>query len=109
MSQQNTGSHGYPAPHYGYPYQPQPSNGIGTAGMVCGIVGLVLCALPFVGLFTFPVAVVGLVLSGIGVGKANRGEATNRGAAIAGVTCSSIAVVLFVLWVVYIATMPTWL
>lgn len=51
-----------------------PSNGLGTAGLVLGIVGVVLCWVPLLG---FALGVLAMVLGGLGMAAATRGEATN--------------------------------
>ncbi|MCP9957062.1 DUF4190 domain-containing protein [Streptomyces sudanensis] len=85
--------YGAPAPAYGMP-APQPANGLGTAGLVLGIIGVV-CNLTvylwFVGLI---VGVLAIVFGAIGRGRANRGEATNKGAATAGLVMGIISAVL---------------
>ncbi|MFH0519092.1 DUF4190 domain-containing protein [Streptomyces sp. M41] len=91
------GGHGYPAAqgaggYYGWPgVQPMPSNGMGTAGLVLGIISAVIFCL-------WPVAIVvgvlALIFGAIGRGKARRGEATNPGQALAGIICGAAGVVL---------------
>ena len=49
------------------------ANGLGTAGMVLGIVGAVICLVPVVG---FLLGLLATIFGGIGLTKANRGEAT---------------------------------
>ncbi|MEU7059695.1 DUF4190 domain-containing protein [Streptomyces sp. NPDC046197] len=83
----------YPqGPGYGMPMQP--SNGMGTTGLVLGIIGLV-CSLTFI-LWFFGVllGILGIIFGAIGRGKANRGEATNKGAATAGLVCGIVATVV---------------
>src|SRR3954453_21223854 len=60
--------YGAPAPQpYGYAPVPQtPSNGLGVAGFVTGLVGLVLCWVPWFGML---LGLVGIVLSGIGIAQ----------------------------------------
>ncbi len=86
-----------PPPGYGGSYGnqggyggPPPKNGIGIAAMVVGIVALFLFWIPFLGVI---VAIVGLVLGIVGIRKASRGEATNKGMAIAGVATGGLALV----------------
>ena len=77
----------------GWPTGPSgPRNGLGTAALVLGIVGLVL-AIPVIGLLP---GIVAVVLGIIGVRRANRGEANNRGVAIAGIVTGALAVVIAV-------------
>ncbi|MFD5571937.1 hypothetical protein [Streptomyces cadmiisoli] len=93
------GQGAYPGPHpqgapgyYGWPGATQmPSNGLGTAGLVVGIVAAA-------GFCLWPVAIVlgilGIVFGAIGRAKANRGEATNPGQALAGIICGTAGLLL---------------
>ncbi|WP_338672329.1 DUF4190 domain-containing protein [Streptomyces sp. SCSIO 30461] len=84
-----------------YPQQGAPApapvaarNGLGTAALVLGIVG-VLAGLP---MFLFWLAgtlgLIGLILGITGRGRAKRGEATNKGAATTGVVLGAVALAL---------------
>ncbi len=78
-----------PARRIEYGLHPWPKNGPGTASLVLGIVGLVL--------FFGPGALLGLIgaaLGVIGLRRARKGIASNRGVAIAGLITSVLAVVL---------------
>jgi len=93
-----------PYPQQPYPPQPpyqygvvQPRNGIGTAGFVLGLVGLVFSVIPFVGVIAWPLVIVGLVLSIIGSSRAHKGWASNGGLAAAGIACSAIGLGICVL------------
>ncbi|GAA3432206.1 MmpS family transport accessory protein [Kutzneria kofuensis] len=82
--------------------QPQgqpPRNGLGTAGFVLGLVGLLLSFIPFIGVVAWPLVIVGLVLSIIGIARASSGKATNRGLAITGAVLSVIGLVICILYV----------
>lgn len=110
--------YGYPAAGYGYPAPPQqvygghhthgapgyygwpgvqgePSNGMGTASLVVGIVGVVLFCL-------WPVAIIlgllAVIFGAVGRAKAGRGEATNPGTALAGIICGVAGLVLAVVF-----------
>ncbi|MEI7030773.1 DUF4190 domain-containing protein [Streptomyces pratensis] len=100
------GHYGYPAPppqpYGGYPghpsygagpgpWAPAPSNGLGTAAMVLGIVSVVGFCLYGVNIL---LGILALVFGIIGLGRAKRGEATNRGMAIAGIVLGSVGMVL---------------
>jgi hypothetical protein len=74
-----------------------PANGLGTAGLVLGIVGAALSLVPVLG---FILGVLATTFGGIGVAKANRGEATNRGMAIAGLV---LGIITMAAWPVLIA------
>ncbi|KOT34358.1 membrane protein [Streptomyces caelestis] len=100
-------SYGYPAgpapqgmppapypqtPGYGTP--PQPSNGMGTTGLVLGIIGLVCSLTFFLWFFGVILGILAIIFGAVGRGKANRGEATNKGAATAGLICGIVATVI---------------
>jgi hypothetical protein len=91
-------------PPYYHPYYyvapPAPQNGLGTAGFVLGLVGLVFSPIPIIGVIAWPLAIIGLVLSFVGVHKADKGQATNGGLAIAGSILSALALMVCILWVV---------
>ncbi len=105
---QSTPGYGYPqsgpsypsAPPAAYPQGPgyampaQPSNGMGTTGLVLGIIGLVCSLTFFLWFFGVILGILGIIFGAIGRGKANRGEATNKGAATAGLVCGIIATVV---------------
>ncbi len=103
--QQPYGQHHYYPP--GPPLPPAARNGLGSAGMVLGIVGLVFAFIPLVGVVAWPMVIVGLVLGILGLLRANRGEATNRGAAITGIACSAVGLIVCVAWVTVLAAAPT--
>ena len=88
---------GYPPPyqHNPYPgYGPPPTaprNGLGIASLVLAIVAL-LSFWSVIG--GAAIGVVAVILGIIGRGRANRGEATNAGVAVAGITLGALAVVI---------------
>jgi hypothetical protein len=101
-----------PQPGYGQPSQPwrpqmppspPPRNGLGTAGLVLGIIGLVFAFIPIVGVIAWPLVILGLILGILGVLRANRGRATNRGVAIGGVACSALGLVICFAWAALLA------
>lgn len=100
------GHYGYPAPptqpYGGYPgygtygagqpaWAPVPSNGLGTAAMVLGIISVVGFCLYGLNII---LGILALVFGIIGLGRAKRGEATNRGMALAGVILGSVGIVV---------------
>ena len=89
-----------PQPYYPYPMQPAPQNGTGTAGLVLGILALVFCWIPFVGVIAWPLSIVGVSLSYVGVSKADKGQVTNKGSAVAGAVMSIIALAVCAIWLV---------
>ncbi|WP_416519730.1 DUF4190 domain-containing protein [Streptomyces achromogenes] len=77
---------------YGWPgMQAPPSNGMGTASLVLGI-------LSDIGFLAWPLALIlgilAIIFGALGRGKAKRGEATNPGVALAGLICGATGVVL---------------
>ncbi|MFJ6836529.1 DUF4190 domain-containing protein [Streptomyces sp. NPDC091209] len=85
----------YPGvPGYGWPMiQPPPSNGMGTAALVLGIIAVVLF---IVSPLAILLGILAVIFGLIGRAKARRGEATNSGVALAGVICGAVGIVLAV-------------
>jgi Domain of unknown function (DUF4190) len=73
---------------------PRPRNGIGAAALVIGVVSLVLAIL----VIFFPIAgilgIVAVVLGLVGMRRVSRGEATNRGQAVAGLVTGLVGILL---------------
>ncbi|RKT57811.1 MmpS family transport accessory protein [Saccharothrix australiensis] len=78
-----------------------PRNGLGTAGLVLGLLGLPAAFLPVIGLVAWPLVVLGLVLGALGVARASRGRATNKGIAVAGVVLSAAGLAVCALWAAF--------
>jgi hypothetical protein len=76
----------------------QPRNGLGTAGFVLGLIGLLLSFLPIVGVVAWPLVILGLIFSLIGYSRGRSGRATNKGLALAGAILSVIGLVICILW-----------
>ena len=88
------------APPGAQPTQARVGNGIALAGMVCGIVSLVIGWVPFVGLLGIVAAIVGLSLSIPGLARAKEtGE--RRSFAITGIITSAIGLVVGALGIVF--------
>ncbi|WP_369392176.1 DUF4190 domain-containing protein [Streptomyces sp. CG1] len=95
----------YPQPS-GYGMLMQPSNGMGTTGLVLGIIGVVCSITVFMEILGMILGILAIIFGAIGRGKANRGEANNKGAATAGLVCGIIATVLLPLLVfVFLASL----
>ena len=98
---------GYQAPGYqspGYPAARGRRNGMGTAALVLGVVALVLVILllfsplgAFLGLLAILFGILGLI-------RANRGEADNRGQAVAGLVTGAVALLLGILFTISVGT-----
>ena len=76
--------------------QPQ-SNGLAVASLVLGILSIVFVWIPFVGLISWILAPVGLVLGLVALSKPY-----GRGMAIAGTVCSAVGLLGCIGWVVLI-------
>jgi hypothetical protein len=95
----------YPAGSGGYLNQGQPSNGMGTAGLVCGIIGAVCSLLVFLWFFGIILGILSIIFGGVGRSKVTKGEATNRGAATTGIVTGILALILPILWFALFASM----
>ncbi|WP_328942293.1 DUF4190 domain-containing protein [Streptomyces sp. NBC_00250] len=98
------GYSGYPAAggYGGQPgWQQSPSNGMGTAAMVLGIISVAGFCLWGLGTI---LGILALIFGIIGLKKAGRGEATNRGMAVAGIVLGAIGLLIsavflgFLIW-----------
>lgn len=116
---QHTGPYGAPHTSSPAPYtqhlRPEPApyvtstphvirgdrNGMGTAGLVLGIVSLCFAVLPIVGLIAWGVWPVGAALSWAGMARSDRAIATNRNIAVAGLCTSLAAGAVCIGWVVF--------
>ena len=74
---------------------PAQSNGLAIASLVLGILSIVFGVIPVIGLISWLLAPVGLVLGLIALNKP-----TGRGMAIGGAVTSGIGLVICILWVV---------
>lgn len=100
-------ANGYPAaPTRGagsaaYPMAaPTPSNGMGTAGLVLGILALTFSVIPLVGVVSWFLWPLGVIFALIGLQRARSFAATNRGAALAGLITSLVAAGICLLWTI---------
>lgn len=90
----------YPPPGSGYggPPPQQAKNGLGIAALVLGILSLPLAV------FFFPVGLIlgilAIIFGVIGMGRAKKGLATNRGVAIGGLVTGIIGTVIALIFVI---------
>ncbi|WP_211116365.1 DUF4190 domain-containing protein [Glycomyces buryatensis] len=93
-----------PPAYGGYPMS-MPQNGLGTAGMVLGIIGIVLFWCGWIGIV---LAILAVIFGGVGIARANKGEATNKGMAVSGVVLGVITLALTIgiriLWANFLGT-----
>lgn len=100
-AQPGYGPPGYPPPYYGPPMMARKTNGMAVAGMVIGILSLVLFWAWFLG----PVlAVLGIIFSSVGISQCNRERQEGKGMAIAGLVCSLISAAFWVVLVIAVAS-----
>jgi hypothetical protein len=66
-------------------------NGMGTAALVLGILAVLLCWSVVGGIL---LGILAIIFGAVGRGRANRGEATNKGSATAGIVTGVIGVIL---------------
>ncbi|WP_043688138.1 DUF4190 domain-containing protein [Streptomyces xylophagus] len=95
-----SGGYGYPGypQGYGWPGMPMaPQNNMGTAAMVLGI--LSCCLFCFYGVVSLALGITAIILGVKGKKRADRGEATNRGQAQAGLITGIVGTVLGVITV----------
>ncbi|MEU9110584.1 DUF4190 domain-containing protein [Streptomyces sp. NPDC048483] len=86
-----------PPPGYGYPPaapQPAASNGIATAGMVLGIIALVVSFIPVLNVVVWPLAIIGLVLGSIGLAKSGK-TGKGKGPGITALATSLASIIMF--------------
>jgi len=78
----------------------KPGNGLGVTGFVLGVIGLVLSFIPLIGVVAWPLVILGIIFSSVGISKAVRKNASGKGLSIAGVVVSIIGLVVCILWTV---------
>jgi hypothetical protein len=85
-------------------FAPPPKNGMGTAALVLGIPAIVLAFIPIVGFVSYPLAVLGIIFGLVGVPRAKKGHATNKGVAISGLIASVVGFALVIVsTVIYVS------
>lgn len=82
------------------PYVAQPSNGMGVTSLVLGIIGLLFSFVPVIGVIAWPLVILGIIFSAVGLNKAAKGRATNKGLAITGLVVSIIGLIICIVWAV---------
>jgi uncharacterized protein DUF4190 len=81
------------------PGVPGQTNGLAIAGMVCGILGLVLFWFPYLGIV---LGILGLVFGVLGRNRAVQLGGVGQGMALAGIVTGGVAVVVGILWIIFI-------
>lgn len=80
-----------------------PRNGFGVTALVLGILGLLFSFIPIIGMIAWPLVLLGLLFGVLGVVRASRGRADNRGVAIAGTVLSAIGLVICIAYASMVA------
>jgi Domain of unknown function (DUF4190) len=93
---------GYPPA--GYPAARGRRNGVGTAALVFGVVALVLVVLLLFSPLGALLGLVAVVLGILGLMRVNRGEADNRGQAVAGLVTGAVALLVGILFTISVGT-----
>src|SRR4051812_38040497 len=75
-------------------------NGQATAGFVLGLLGLVFSPIPGIGIIAWPLVILGIIFSVLGISRANRGLAPKKGLSIAGLACSLVGLVICIVWAI---------
>ncbi|MBB4688616.1 DUF4190 domain-containing protein [Amycolatopsis jiangsuensis] len=75
-----------------------PKNGLGTAGFVLGLLGLIFSFIPIIGVVAWPLVILGIVFAAVGLTRIRAGKATNKGMAIAGLVLSVLGLVIAIVW-----------
>lgn len=78
----------------------QPRNGLGTTGFVLGLLAALFSVIPIIGMIAWPLAILGLVFGTLGILRAGRGVATNKGLSIAGTVLATIGLMICISWAV---------
>lgn len=88
----------------GQPYSPppvpaqNPSNALATAGFVVALVGAIIAFIPFVGLVSWAISPIGLILAAVGLLLSFRRQGAGRGLAIAGVVLGVVGLIICGVW-----------
>ena len=85
--------------------QPSRPNGLATAGMVCGVVGLAISWIPFLAFVGLVTAIIGVVFGAVGL-RRSRPSGDRRASAITGVVTGTagILVSVFGIWLTFAIT-----
>jgi Domain of unknown function (DUF4190) len=94
---------GYP-PSGGYRAATGRRNGVGVAALVIGVVALVLVVLLLFSPLGVLLGLIAVVLGIIGLVRANRGDADNRGQAVAGLVTGGLALLLGIFFTISVGT-----
>ncbi|MDO9000741.1 MAG: DUF4190 domain-containing protein [Bacteroidota bacterium] len=80
--------------------------GLGIAGMILGILAIIVSFVPCFGWWAIVLAVVGVILSAVSLSQAKKANAP-KGMAIAGLICSILAIIIGSIWIFIITKAVT--
>lgn len=86
----------YPAAGYAGAYR-EPRNGLGTAALVLGIIGVVFCWIPFTG---WALNILAIIFGAVGRNRVKAGAANNKSSAVAGLVLGVIGLGVWVIFIV---------
>ncbi|NGN64740.1 DUF4190 domain-containing protein [Streptomyces sp. A7024] len=101
-----TASWGVPPQPWSWQLREPARNGLGIAGLVFSISGLVLWLIAFAGL---PLSAAGVICGAVARRQARRGTATNGGMALAAIIVGAIGVLVSAIWlavIIYLVLHP---
>jgi membrane-bound ClpP family serine protease len=87
-----------------YPGARPRQNGLGTAALVLGVVGLVLVILILFSPVGVVLGLLAVIFGILGIMRVNRGEADNRGQAVTGLVTGALALVVGLFFAISIGT-----
>lgn len=76
-----------------------PKNGMGIAALIFGILALITCWIPIIGLV---LGIVAIILGIIGRGRVKKLQATNKGAATAGLVLGILSLVINIVLIAFV-------
>jgi hypothetical protein len=88
-------------PPYPYPPAPPPASGMAITSLVLGVLAVMFCWIPFVGVVAWPMCLAGGGFGIAALGPTRRGDVTGHGLAIAGLVCSAVALVVCLLYLAF--------
>ena len=92
------------APAHGYVTAVPMRNGLGIATLCCGLVGILVGLIPFMFLASGALGILAIVFGIIGIRRAGRREASNKGMAIAGLATGVAAFALAITGIIIVVT-----
>lgn len=72
-------------------------NGLGVTALVLGLLGMLFGLIPILGVIAFPLGVFAIIFGFVGMRRASKGQADNKGMAIAGLITGVLAVILAII------------